>query len=82
MCIPRVSAHPFLTQGGYCGQVLEASQRDMKPSLYVATHMGFPHDGSNPDCITREQFHIGRLGVAKLKKAEMATWSFSPHLTF
>lgn len=54
-CVPGVSAHPFLTQGGQHGQVVESSQGDMKLSLCVATHVGFPLDGSNPDFITPEQ---------------------------
>lgn len=54
-CVPGVSAHPFLTQGGQHGQVVESSQADIKLSLCVATHVGFPLDGSNPDLIIPEQ---------------------------
>lgn len=55
MCFPGVSAHPFLTQGGQHGQVSESSQGDMKLSLCVVTHVGFPLDGSNLDLITCEK---------------------------
>lgn len=54
MCVPGGSAHPFLTQGGQHDQVSESSRGDMKLSLCMVTHVGFPPDDSNPDLITRE----------------------------